>query len=76
MYEKTQVRGDDANPLYRKLKAATGDEPGWNFHKFLVDRDGKVVGSFGARTKPDDPKLVAQIESLLARETAAVSPKR
>lgn len=66
MYEKTQVRGDDANPLYRRLKAATGEEPGWNFHKYLVDRSGKVVGSFGARTKPDNEDLIAQIEALLA----------
>lgn len=71
MYEKTQVRGDDANPLYRRLKDATGEEPGWNFHKYLVDRNGQVVGSFGSRTKPDDANLVTQIESLLARKQVA-----
>ncbi|MBK8286514.1 MAG: glutathione peroxidase [Ahniella sp.] len=73
MYEKTQVKGDDASPLYRKLKAATGDEPGWNFHKYLVNRSGKVVGSFGPRTKPDNEDLVAQIESLLATKVPAAA---
>jgi glutathione peroxidase len=65
MYEKVKVTGDDATPLYLKLAAATGEAPGWNFHKYLVDREGKVVASFGSRTKPDDAKLVALIETLL-----------
>lgn len=75
MYEKTQVRGDDANPLYRRLKAATGEEPAWNFHKFLVDRQGKVIGSFGSRTKPDDQELIKKIEALLGQpKPVAKSP--
>jgi glutathione peroxidase len=65
MFEKVSVKGDDATPLYRRLTEATGESPGWNFHKYLIDRDGKVVGSFGSRTKPDDPDLRAQIEALL-----------
>ncbi|PRH82111.1 glutathione peroxidase [Arenimonas caeni] len=66
MFEKVQVRGAGATPLYRDLAAATGEQPGWNFHKYLVDRSGRVVASFGSRTKPEDPKLVAEIERLLA----------
>lgn len=66
MFEKVQVRGAGATPLYRDLAAATGEQPGWNFHKYLVDRSGRVVASFGSRTKPEDPKLVADIERLLA----------
>ncbi|MCM2355559.1 MAG: glutathione peroxidase [Arenimonas sp.] len=65
MFEKVQVRGSGATPLYQELAAATGEAPGWNFHKYLVDREGKVVASFGSRTTPDDPKLVAAIEKLL-----------
>ncbi|MFY2765080.1 glutathione peroxidase [Arenimonas sp. MALMAid1274] len=71
MFEKVQVRGTGATPLYRDLAAATGEEPGWNFHKYLLDRNGKVVASFGSRTKPDDPKLVAEIEKLLAAPVPA-----
>ena len=40
--------------------------PAWNFHKYVVDRTGKVVASFGSRTKPDDAALVALLEKLLA----------
>lgn len=66
MFEKVQVRGKDATPLYRELAKATGEAPGWNFHKYLIDRQGKVVASFGSRTRPDDPKLVEAVEKLLA----------
>ncbi len=71
MFEKVVVTGDEATPLYRALRQATGEAPGWNFHKYLVDREGKVVASFGSRTKPDDAKLLEQIESLLAAPAAA-----
>lgn len=66
MFEKVHVRGADATPLYQALAATTGQAPQWNFHKYLVDRSGKVVASFGSKTTPDDPKLVARIEQLLA----------
>jgi glutathione peroxidase len=66
MFEKVHVTGDDATPLYRDLIAATGVEPGWNFHKYLIDRSGNVVASFNSKTKPDDPELVKQLEALLA----------
>lgn len=65
MFEKTAVRGETADPLYRHLLEVTGDAPGWNFHKYLVDRTGKVVASFGSSTAPDDPQLVTAIEELL-----------
>ncbi len=66
MFEKTRVKGDDASVLYKRLKEATGEQPGWNFHKYLVDRNGKVVKSFGSRTKPDDEELVGLVEKLIA----------
>ena len=66
MFEKVQVRGDSPTPLYADLIKATGEAPGWNFHKYLIDRSGKVIASFGSRTKPDDAKLVAAIEKALA----------
>ena len=53
--------------LYRKLKAATGEAPAWNFHKYLVDRQGNTVASYGSRTKPDDAALLAKIDELLAQ---------
>ena len=66
MFEKVHVKGNDTTPLYVRLKVATGDAPDWNFHKFLIDRNGKVVASYVARTLPDDPKLVADIQRLIA----------
>ena len=66
MFEKVHVKGNDATAIYRDLKAATGDVPAWNFHKFLLDRDGKVIGSFPSKLKPDDPQIVTRIEAALA----------
>jgi glutathione peroxidase len=66
MFEKVHVKGRETTPLYRALKAATGEAPAWNFHKYLIDRQGRVVASYGSRTKPDDKALVAKLESLLA----------
>jgi glutathione peroxidase len=71
MFEKVHVVGDETTPLYRKLKAATGEEPGWNFHKYLIDRHGNAVASFGSKTTPDDAKLAEQIEKLLAEPVPA-----
>jgi len=54
------------SPLYADLAKATGASPRWNFHKYLIDRSGKQVQSFDTRVEPNDPKLVKQIETLLA----------
>ncbi|CAM8672203.1 BtuE Glutathione peroxidase [Comamonadaceae bacterium] len=65
MFAKSVVTGVQANPLFKELAAQTGQSPRWNFHKYLVDRRGKVVGSFPSDTSPEDPKLIAQIEKAL-----------
>ena len=70
MYEKLHVTGAQTAPLYQRLQAATGTAPGWNFHKYLVARDGRVVGNWPSKVKPDDPALVAAIE----RELKAPAP--
>jgi glutathione peroxidase len=66
MLSKAVVSGPQAAPLYRGLAAATGEKPGWNFHKYLVGRDGRAAGSFPSAVKPGDPKLVAAVEKALA----------
>lgn len=71
MFEKVHVTGNDATPFYKALKAATGEAPGWNFHKYLIDRSGNVVASFGSRTKPDDAAFVARLEALIAQPVPA-----
>jgi len=70
MYEKVHVTGPDTSVLYRRLEEATGVSPGWNFHKYLVSRDGRVVGNWPSKVEPDDPDLVAAIE----RELKAPPP--
>ncbi|MCM2336891.1 MAG: glutathione peroxidase, partial [Pseudomonas sp.] len=57
--------GDEATPLYKQLAAASGQAPKWNFHKYLIGRDGKLVATWGSRTKPDDAQVVAAIEKAL-----------
>ena len=66
MFAKTTVRGKDANPLFAALAQTTGTAPGWNFHKYLVDRQGKAVTSFKSDTTPTSATLVAAIEKALA----------
>lgn len=74
MYEKVHVKGKEVTPIYRQLREATGEKPGWNFHKYLVNRQGEVVASFGSRTRPDDPALLDRIEALLAEPMPAEPP--
>ncbi len=65
MFEKTHAAKPQADPLYRYLGEVAGEYPRWNFHKYLLDREGRLVGSFGSHVRPDDPKLVKAIEELL-----------
>jgi len=66
MFSKTTVKGASANPLFVSLGQATGKSPGWNFHKYLVDRQGRAVGSFDSDVAPTSAALVAGIEKALA----------
>ena len=74
MFEKVVVTGEEATPLYRQLAAITGDEPGWNFHKYVVDRSGRVVASFASKVTPDDPELLATLERVLAEPAPSAPP--
>jgi glutathione peroxidase len=65
MFASTQVTGANANPLYAELIKATGNQPKWNFNKYLIDRDGKVLEYFPSKVTPQDPALVSKIEHAL-----------
>lgn len=70
LLEKVEVNGDGRHPLYREIietpdaEGAAGDVQ-WNFEKFLIDRDGSVVGRFRPTTTPDADTLVSAIEKAL-----------
>ncbi len=67
MFEKVVVKGDEATPIYVQMAAQAGGQfPSWNFYKYLIDRNGKVVADYPSKVTPDDKELVAKIESLLA----------
>jgi glutathione peroxidase len=65
MFGKSAVRGRDANALFRELAAQTGRAPLWNFHKYLIGRDGKVVANYSSLTRPDDAALLRTLEQQL-----------
>lgn len=66
MFSRTTVKGAGANPLYQQLAKSTGQAPGWNFHKYLVDRAGRPLASYGSNVDPLSPTLVAAVEKALA----------
>ncbi|MGC8697217.1 MAG: glutathione peroxidase [Halothiobacillus sp.] len=66
MFEKMHVRANNASPLFKTLaEAAGGDYPTWNFHKYLIGRDGKLIGSFDSPVTPEalSPKIAAALKS-------------
>jgi len=66
MFEKTTVKKGNAHPFFESLADASGTYPTWNFHKYLIGRDGKLIEQFSPRTQPYDAKLVSAINSALA----------
>lgn len=67
MVAKSTVKGRNANPFYRQLIERTGSTPKWNFHKYLISRDGNEVVAYTSFTKPDDKDLLKKIDEFLAR---------
>jgi glutathione peroxidase len=65
MFSKTRVMKANADPIYRTLGELAGEYPSWNFHKYLLDRDGRLVGSYPTVVEPDDPRILKKIEELL-----------
>jgi glutathione peroxidase len=65
MFAKSSVKGKEANPLHAELAKITGTSPKWNFHKYLIDRNGRVVDNYSSLVSPDDRKLVGAIEKAI-----------
>ena len=69
MFSKVHVNGPEQHPLYEALTGKNSPVPGavkWNFGKFLIGRDGKVLARFDSGVKPDAPELAAAIDAALA----------
>jgi len=66
MYAKISVKGADIAPLYEFLTKSNGGDIKWNFTKFLVGKDGKILARFEPPVKPDSPEMTAAIEKALA----------
>jgi glutathione peroxidase len=69
MFDKLEVKGANQHPLYKALAGPSSPFPGdikWNFGKFLVGRDGKIVNRFEPKTQPESPEVIAAIEAALA----------
>lgn len=74
--DKNVVSGEKAHPFYKWAREQLGwlNAPKWNFHKYLVGRDGRLVTSFFSMTEPDSERLTAAVEAELAKPaTAAVN---
>ena len=65
MFATAKVKGKNARPFYKKLIAASGKEPRWNFAKYLIGRDGEVIDHYKSRVTPESEKLVSAITAVL-----------
>jgi glutathione peroxidase len=65
MMATSNVRGSEINPVFAALIKDTGETPRWNFYKYLVDREGQVIGVYSSTTRPDDQTLLRDIERAL-----------
>ncbi len=65
MFAKVDIKGAAKHPLYAALQSAAGAAVGWNFEKFLIGKDGKVLKHFGSDVEPDSAELLAAIEAAL-----------
>jgi glutathione peroxidase len=69
LFDKLEVNGANRHPLYKTLAgegSPTAGDIKWNFTKFLVGRDGKIVKRFDSKVKPDSPEMIQAIEAALA----------
>ena len=70
LFDKLEVNGPGRNPLYVLLAGSDSPFPGdirWNFTKFLIGRDGKIVARFDSAVKPDSPEVTQAIDAAVAK---------
>ncbi|CAG0931207.1 phospholipid-hydroperoxide glutathione peroxidase [Planctomycetaceae bacterium] len=68
LLEKQQTKeGEGQSPIYANLKKQSNELPNWNFCKYLVGKDGKVIKFYASKVKPDDADLRKAIDEALAK---------
>jgi glutathione peroxidase len=67
MLEPSSVKGEAANTLFKNLAKRTGEQPAWNFNKYLISADGSVVQHFASSVEPTSDELIEQLDKLLAK---------
>lgn len=68
MFAKSKVVGTQPNPFYKQLIQLTGVEPTWNFYKYLIGRDGKVIKTYRSQVSPSNNELSQDIQKALAQK--------
>lgn len=68
MFEKVTVKGTETHPLFAALAAKGGGAPQWNFHKYLISRDGRTVVGFASDVEPDSPAVAVAVETALRQK--------
>ena len=69
MFSKTSVVGREASPFYKQLAQKTGETPQWNFHKYVIGRDGQTVRSYPSSLDPKNPSFLKDIERFLSTKS-------
>ena len=67
MFAKTSVKEAGGSAVFDALAKATGERPKWNFHKYLVSRDGTKVASFASKVEPESKEFVQRVEEFLGK---------
>jgi glutathione peroxidase len=70
MFTKTSVTGDSAVPFFKQLAKDPGQRPKWNFYKYLIGRDGRLIDSYNSLTSPDSKGLTQAIEKSLGQKAS------
>ena len=69
MLAKTTGKTGTAHPFYHQLANIAGTYPKWNFHKYLIGRDGELITNFSSGTKPYDEKIISALEKALLEKS-------
>ena len=65
LYATSSVTGKKANSFYKQISKESGSQPSWNFTKYLISKEGRIVDTFSSNVEPNSPQVIKGLESLL-----------